>query len=69
MLVSEYCSICDKKTLRKIDDCDCQKTAHNSDYLTALKVIEEYKRGTPGKVRSCLGVECFVRQRLNQSND
>jgi hypothetical protein len=44
------------------------KTAHNSDYMTALKVIEEYKSSTPEKVRSCLGVECFVKQRLTQQS-
>ena len=42
MLVAEYCSICDKKTLRKTDDCDCKKTAHNSEQEE--KMIEKNQR-------------------------
>ena len=45
---------------------EAQKTAHNSEYMSALNVIEEYKQNTPENVRSCLGVECFAKQRLNQ---
>lgn len=32
MYQAEYCPVCDKKTLRKTYPCDCQKTAHNSEY-------------------------------------
>lgn len=54
-----------------LDGCDFRKesnTADNSEYMVALNVIEEYKKVTPEKVRSCLGVECFVKQRLNQQS-
>jgi hypothetical protein len=43
MIVSEYCSICDKKTFRKTDDCDCQKTAHNSDHAKCEHDFEPIK--------------------------
>jgi hypothetical protein len=46
-----------------------QNKSSNSDYATALKVIEEYKSSTPETVRSCIDVECFAKQRLNQSKN
>jgi hypothetical protein len=46
-----------------------QNTPSNSDYAAALKVVEEYKSSTPETVRSCIGVECFAKQRLNQSKN
>jgi hypothetical protein len=38
MIVSEYCSICGKKTFRQTSDCDCQETPSSSD---ASKCIDE----------------------------
>jgi hypothetical protein len=39
-------------------------TSSNSDYPMALRVIKEYKQVTPEKVRSCIGIECFIKQHL-----
>ena len=47
---------------------DPLETSSNSEYMAALNVIEEYKQNTPEDVRSCLGVECFAKQRLNQQS-
>jgi hypothetical protein len=54
MYQAEYCTDCGNKTLRKTYPCDCQKTAHNSDYAKCADAIMELFECENSLVRQAL---------------